>query len=341
MSDTPEPREPEATAPAAMKGIGRRIVLGTVFGALVFAGLSLYGDVSSLYAHLASFAWSSFAFALVLSSSNYALRFLRWQYYLRALAIEVPRTESGLVFLAGFVMSVTPGKLGEVFKSYLLWEARGISIARTAPIVLAERLTDLLALVLLTALGSLVFEQGATIAAIGGTLVLAIIVAVSVRPIGELGLRIAAKLPVLTKLAPKLREAYDALQLLVRPVPLVLATALATMSWGLECLALWLLVHGFTGASITFPAASLAYSASTVAGALAMLPGGLGVTEAGMAGSLQVLGEGIDPSIATGATLLVRLATLWWAVVVGAVALAILRQRSFAAVRAQSGSTPR
>ena len=68
-----------------------------------------------------------------------------------------------------------------------------------------------------------------------------------------------------------------------------------------------------------------------VAGALAMLPGGLGVTEAGMAGSLQVLGHGITPSIATGATLLVRLATLWWAVIVGA--LALISLRSFRALR--------
>jgi uncharacterized membrane protein YbhN (UPF0104 family) len=57
-----------------------------------------------------------------------------------------------------------------------------------------------------------------------------------------------------------------------------------------------------------------------------MLPGGLGITEAGMTGSLQALGTGIDASIATGATLLIRLATLWWAVVVGALALAVLRR---------------
>lgn len=319
-----EPERPTDAPPT--RGLARRVVVGTVLGALVFAALSLYGDVRSLAAHLASFAWPTFALALLLSSSNYALRFLRWQHYLRTLAIEVPIRESALVFLAGFVMSVTPGKLGEVFKSYLLWEARGVSIARTAPIVLAERVTDLLALVILTALGSLVFEEGAAIAAIGGALVGSVVLVVSVRPLGDFVLSLAARLPGVKKVAPRLREAYDALSTIVRPVPLVLATLLATMSWGLECVALWLLVHGFAGASISIEAASLAYSASTVAGAIAMLPGGLGITEAGMTGSLQALGTGIDASIATGATLLIRLATLWWAVVVGALALAVLRR---------------
>lgn len=324
----------EAPKAPPTRGLARRIALGTVLGALVFAGLSLYGDVRALFANLSTFAWSTFALALALSSTNYAIRFLRWQYYLRALEVRVPVVESLLVFLAGFVMSVTPGKLGEVFKSFLLWEARDVSLARTAPIVLAERLTDLLALVALTAIGSLFFDQGALIAALAAGLVFAVIAVVSIRPLAEAALALAAKLPVIGRAAPKLREAWEALAILVRPGPLVMATLLATGSWGLECVALWAIVRGFAGAAIDLGPASLAYAASTIAGALAMLPGGLGVTEAGMAGSLQVLGAGITPPIATGATLLVRLATLWWAVVVGAAALLALRRRSFRALRA-------
>ncbi|UJR80919.1 lysylphosphatidylglycerol synthase transmembrane domain-containing protein [Sandaracinus amylolyticus] len=316
----------EPSNPPPTRGLARRIMLGTVFGAMVFAGLSLYGDVRALVANLSTFAWSTFALALALASANYGIRFVRWQFYLRALDVHVPAGESLLVFLAGFVMSVTPGKLGEVFKSFLLWEARDVSVARTAPIVLAERLTDLLALVALTAIGSLFFDQGAVIAAIGGALVLSVIAVVSIRPLAELALSIAAKLPGLKRIAPRLREAWEALATLVRPAPLVMATLLATFSWGLECIALWAIVGGFEGAHIDLGPASLAYAASTIAGALAMLPGGLGVTEAGMAGSLQVLGVGVTASIATGATLLVRLATLWWAVVVGAIALFVLRR---------------
>jgi glycosyltransferase 2 family protein len=332
----PTPRDALASP---VRGLARRVAIGTVLGALVLAALSLYGDVRALLANLSTFAWSAFAIALLLASTNYGLRFLRWQLYLRALELRVPWVESLLVFLSGFVMSVTPGKLGEVFKSFLLWETRDISVTRTAPIVLAERLTDLLALVLLTALGSLFFEQGAVIAAIGGGLVAAVIATVSIRPLAEATLGLAARVPGLAKLAPRLREAWEALATLVRPLPLVLATALATLSWGLECVALWGIVHGFEGATIGLGPASLAYAASTIAGALAMLPGGLGVTEAGMAGSLQVLGEGVSLSIATGATLLVRLATLWWAVLVGALALVVLRQRS-PALRRVAPSAP-
>ena len=136
------------------QGLVRKVLIGTLLGALVFAGLALYADLPRLRETIAVFEPTAFAIALLLASVNYGLRYARWQYYLRRLGVEVPHGESALVFLSGFVMGVTPGKLGEVFKSLLLYEARGVSIARTAPIVVAERLTDLLALVLLTAAGA-------------------------------------------------------------------------------------------------------------------------------------------------------------------------------------------
>jgi uncharacterized protein (TIRG00374 family) len=306
--------------------------MGTALGVLVFAGLSLYGDAHALYANLTAFAWTAFGLALMLASTNYALRFLRWHLYLGEIEVKVPWKTSLLVFLSGFVMSVTPGKLGEVWKSFLLWETHEISVAKTAPIVIAERVTDLLALVLLTAFGSLFFDEGAWIAAIGAFATFGLIAVVSIRPLGEFALRVAAMIPGIRRIVPRLREAWESLAVLVRPVPLLWATGLATFSWGFECVALWLIVNGFDGSSIELGPASLTYAASTIAGALAMLPGGLGVTEAGMAGSLQLLGEGITPAIATGATLLVRLATLWWAVLVGALALFVLRRTQLAKI---------
>ncbi len=317
-----------SAARRATSGLVRKVLIGTLLGALVFAGLSLYADVSSLRANLRAFDYRVFALALALATGNYALRYLRWQLYLRRIGIEVPHGESALVFLSGFVMSVTPGKLGEVFKSLLLYETRGASIVRTAPVVFAERLTDLIALVILTALGSLSFEQGVPIAAAGGALGTLALLATAWRPMGELLLRIAARVPLVKRIVPRLREAYESLYTMTRPAPLLFATALATVSWGLECVALFVLLRAMPGGGLSWDASLFAYSASTIVGALAMMPGGLGVTEAGMTGLIQTLSGGaIDGAAATAATMLTRLATLWWAVVVGGVALAILRRR--------------
>lgn len=340
MSEGQGDEEREGARPRT-SGFARKMIFATLLGVVVFAGLSLYGDVSELRRNLRAFDWTMLGWAIALASGNYALRFVRWQYYLGRIGVSVPVGESALVFLSGFVMSVTPGKLGEVFKSLLLYESRGTSIAKTAPVVVAERLTDLMALVALTALGALSFEDGVPITIGGVLLVMLVWIALAWRPVAQLALALLERLPVVRRLVPKLREAYDSLHTMIRPGPIAIATLLAIAAWGLEVLSLGAIVWGFPGVSLGWEETTFAYSASTIAGALAMMPGGLGVTEAGMTGLLLALGgPGMTPAIATATTMLVRLATLWWAVLVGFGALALYRRKIKNSNRPTSFSGP-
>lgn len=330
MSDGgPGPTERRETyaVPQPTRGLVRKILLATVLGVLVFAALSLWGDIGALRDNMRAFDWTAMAVALALATGNYVLRFVRWHYYLGVIGERVPLALSGVVFVAGFVMSITPGKIGEVLKSVLLFEARGTSIAKTAPIVVAERLTDLVALVILVAVGSLSFDEGWPIAIGGGAVVAALLAATAFRPLGEALLVLAGRTPGVKRIAPRLREAYESLRTLTRPGPLAVATVLSVLSWGLECVSLYVLVLGFPGVALSMVASVFAYSAPTIVGALAMLPGGLGVTEAGMTGVLLSLGgDAMTPATATAITMLVRLATLWWAVVLGVLALGAFRR---------------
>jgi uncharacterized protein (TIRG00374 family) len=107
---------------------------------------------------------------------------------------------------------------------------------------------------------------------------------------------------------------------------LLIGTAVAVVAWGLECAALHIILLGLGGDLLTWYASTFAYSASTIAGAVAMMPGGLGVTEASMTGLLQALGDDrMTPAVATAATILVRIATLWYAVAIGVAALGLFR----------------
>ena len=110
----------------------RRILTLVVAVAAVIAALTLVGDVREVRDRLGGFAWPTFGAALGLALANYALRFVRWQGYLRTRALEVPVGTSALVFVAGFSMAVTPGKLGELIKSYLLRRLVGTPIAASA-----------------------------------------------------------------------------------------------------------------------------------------------------------------------------------------------------------------
>ncbi len=322
---TEPPARPEPTRPA---GYVRKVMAVTVLGALVLAATSIYGDVRQLAANLRAFDWTMMVIALLLACGNYVLRAVRFDYYLRLIGLRYSMLETHLVFYSGFIMSITPGKLGEVFKSALLYETHRAPIEKTAPLVVAERLTDLLALLLLTSFGALYFPEGVPIAIFGAGVVGLALIACMVPQVGELFLRLAEKLPVIKRVAPKLRAAYETLRSTTKPVPLLLGTVIGLIGWGLEIVAFHLIILGFPGESAPLEASSFIYSGSTIAGALAMMPGGLGVTEAGMTGLLVTLVPSIEPSVASAVTILTRLATLWWAVLVGAISLALHRRLS-------------
>ena len=59
----------------------------------------------------------------------------------------MPFPLSLLVFLGGLAMTITPGKVGELVKCYLLRDRAGVPVAASIPIVLMERVTDLVSVV--------------------------------------------------------------------------------------------------------------------------------------------------------------------------------------------------
>jgi uncharacterized protein (TIRG00374 family) len=231
------------------------------------------------------------------------------------------------VFLAGFALTVTPGKLGEAVKAVLLRASHGIPAARTAPIVIAERVTDLMGLLLLALVGVFSFDVDRRFLVVGAALVVGGVAVVSVDALATRAIGLAGKLPGLRRVAHRLADFHAHTAVLLAPRPLVVATVIATGSWFLECLAFWVVVHGFPGASVGLRAATFIYATMTVAGALSFLPGGLGVTEAGMLALLVRFGVGVGRGTAAAATFVTRVATLWFAVALGLPALILYTRR--------------
>ena len=127
-----------------MSSRGKKLLLVILLSSLVFVGLAGYGDFREVWRHLAEFPPGYLFLALGLAVVNYLLRFLRWAYYLKLLGISVPFSVSSLTFLTGLAMTITPGKVGELVKSYLLRDRAGAPVTASLPVVLMERLTDLI-----------------------------------------------------------------------------------------------------------------------------------------------------------------------------------------------------
>lgn len=323
-----------------MRSLVIRVALGVAAGVAIYVGYAIWRDASQVATAMSQFAPRAALIGLLLAAANYLVRWVRWEYYLRVLGYRVPTGDSVMVFLAGFSLTVTPGKLGEAVKAFLLREAHGIPVARTAPIVVAERVTDLIGCLALACVGAFTFNVPRGFLVACAVLVVVGLAVVSIRPLAHACIAVASRLPGLRRVAHKLHEFYDSTATMLKPAPLVVGVVLSTVSWFCECLAFWFVVKGFPGADVALDAATFIYAAMTIAGAISFLPGGLGVTEGGMLLLLGRLGTGIGSGAAAAATFITRLCTLWFAVALGMGALILFARRRRVDVSAVTAATP-
>lgn len=291
----------------------------------VFFGLVLFGDAPAVVEAVQVVEGWRIVAVFTLVTVSYGVRFVKWEFYLRELDVDIPVKTSLLVFVSGLMMTVTPGKAGEVWKAWFLRDLRDVSIDQTASVVGAERVTDMLALTAFAFLGVLVYEQSS-----------ATVIAVAALFLGGLALfqwraacvhllDAAEAVPVLQSHVDIVRDFYDNTYTLFRPWPLTVSMIFSLVAWGLEGLALWTILGSFvSGSSLLL--ALFVFGLGSVIGAVSLLPGGLGATEASMVGMLVVFEYA--RAVAVSSTLVIRVATLWYGALLGTTVFLLYRTRT-------------
>jgi uncharacterized protein (TIRG00374 family) len=292
---------------------------------LVFlAGLSLAaltGGGHAAWHTLKSVPPSILPALLLLSSANYALRAARWLLFTAALKLDVPPLQNALYYVAGFAMTTTPGKLGEALRLWLMHRAHATPYDRTAALLIADRLSDAVAVTAVVAITAAWFAHYAWMAA-AAILIVGAITAIALRPALLLPLIDAAyhRLRRWPRAFVGIRRAIRALQKLGSPRIFGAALALGTLGWCAEAASFALLLHALH-ATINPLAAAFIFAFGMIVGAISILPGGLGSTEATMVGLLAT--QAVAFPTALVATAIIRLTTLWFAVALGLLALSI------------------
>jgi uncharacterized membrane protein YbhN (UPF0104 family) len=298
---------------------------------LLYLGLASWSDPGQVVAVAGGLSPRAAAAVGALVTFGLGLRAVRWQLYTRVLGLAIPAGPSVFAFVAGFAFTATPGKVGEVVKSFLLKRRFGVPMADTAASLVVERVTDLLAILAL-AMGGLACGglRGRGLALGLATDSAWVLIAGAIALAGALAFLLQARLqravlgtlgrvPGLARLARALPPLLESSQKLLTPLPLVLGLALAVAAWSCEALALHVILDAL-GAEVALAAAFFAFASASLLGVLSMLPGGLGGFEATM---VVLLGRAaVEPSTAVAATLLFRLGTLWLVSLLGLVVLA-------------------
>lgn len=303
-----------------------QILWSLLLALLVYIALVLYGDWRLLSTRLTGFSLASVPVALGLTLVSFGIRLLKWRWYLGLIDAPISFGDSARIFGLGFLMVMTPGKAGEFLRALMVRNVCGTPFSVVAPIVLAERITDGFAMILLASLGLMAIDDAAVRLAAAAALlgIVVIIVAIQVRPLANLALGVARRAPLARRIADKLATFYESSYQILQPKYLLPSVLFGLVSWGIQGLAFYRVALEFglqaeMGAMLTSVSV---FNISTVVGAVVATPGGLGGVESSLAAlSMNLLG--LDRSAAAAAALVIRLATLWFSVAIGLVSLAL------------------
>jgi uncharacterized protein (TIRG00374 family) len=285
---------------------------------------ALWSGYDSTLTAIKSVDFSLWLIILSLSLSNYLLRFLRWEAYLEVLSgFEISRFRHLLIYLAGFALTTTPGKAGETLRSFYL-KTYDLSFSNSLCALFVERLIDLIA-ILLMALMALTYFDDQEIRLIAILSFASVIILLPLihnqslwLMIRSLGARLPERLSVIFTHFIAMRSSSSKL---LRSRLLYSGLALGLLAWLLEGIGFYILLEALN-VECTLILAIGIYAMAVLVGAVSFSAGGLGGTEAAMV--FMLISIGADKPTAVAATLICRIATLWFAVLIGAASMALL-----------------
>ena len=287
--------------------------------AIGYLGMMIWAGHAEVAAAVAMVGFGGLLVALGLSANNLFLRYLRWHRYLHSVHRGLPALRSFSIYLSGFALTASPGKVGELIRSVFL-KKLGVRYADSVAVFFSDRLSDLMAVLVLVAVGLWKYDVGRLALLVVGFVGVTVLILTRAPTFASALVAWSEN-----RSHPRIKQLLLAAPRLIRSVHqcitgynLLLGFALSIMAWASQGMALYYLAT-FMGAHITMTEAIFVHSLSILAGALSLLPGGIGATDLTMAGMLMLYQ--LDAPQAVACAILLRLITLWFAIALGVIAL--------------------
>jgi uncharacterized protein (TIRG00374 family) len=299
-----------------------KVWLIILFAVAIYLIMGIYADFSDLLIAIRHFNWIYFILMIILTTIAYFIRFLKWNFFLKSVDVHLNLKDNLFVFFSGLGMIITPAKVGEIWKGWLIKDINGESLSKTIPVVIIDRVTDLIGLIILSALGILYYKEGSYILLILIVLFIGFFVAIKSKKIS--GKIISILENRAGKYSKDVKSMHKTFEKLMNPKNMTLMSFLSAFAWFFECLALFFVIIGF-GESISVLISTFVFSFASLAGAVSMIPGGLGVAEATFSGLLQYFG--LTSTISVGVAIIIRFGTLWYGAILGFMVYLLFKKR--------------
>ncbi len=299
---------------------GKKFILIIIGAVVIYSIFLIFSDINTVYDKLKNFDTQFLPLILLTIFSSWMVLFIRWHIILRSSNIKIPLKNNILIYLAGFTLSISPIKSGELIKSILLKNQFGIKRTISAPLVLIERFYDIIGTIAIALLG-ITFLGFEYIPVLFVVLILSFLVIFLIYSKSNFKyiLRIFNKITFLKKFSLSLENSQTSIRTSLNKKTAICSSALTILYRFVEAIGIYLVFLSLGINLINYFELAAMYSMSVILGSVSMLPGGLGVTEGSFAGLISFYG--LDFSTALVVAVIVRFFTLWYGVGIGFLAL--------------------
>ncbi|MEL6403916.1 MAG: lysylphosphatidylglycerol synthase transmembrane domain-containing protein [Chloroflexota bacterium] len=354
-----------------MRKYQNQILLGIIGALAIYIGLLLFADsqgrleTDGIIEQIQSFPLWLIVPLIFCQLMVIAFRFLEWHYYLGVIEARhrISVANSLIIFVASFTMVVSPGKAAELLKSVLLKiqttekasdddekGKAGVPVARSAPIVIAERVVDGIAVLLLMTATLIIAGDNLNLGTYAGidyavlsrtlifsstAIILTGLIVIQIKPLAYFFLNLLEKIPVLNRLHQPLTDFYESSREVFALHHVLLMSMVGVGVYISSAAGFVIVLYGF-GLEITgqlILQALFIVGVSSAIGALSFVPNGAGVTEISNTGMLLALVAPIQPMVtlplAAAAALIQGFFHKWFRVLAGLLVAFLFRNRLF------------
>ena len=296
-----------------------RIILVLVAVIGIYAIFLFISDFSIISEKISNFKINYLPLILFFVSASWTPLFIKWHFLLKNCEIHVPLKKSILVFLSGPAFEITPGQIGALVKSQILKTSSNIPRTKTVPIIVVEKVYDLIGAVLASIIGIVILGMEPHLIVIAILVLVTIFFFVYYRPASEIFFKQITKRKFFSKYVENISDFYEIVHKSTNVKVATICILLALTYWFMVSAAAYYTLMAFDINILDYLKVLAIYATSTLLGAISFIPAGIGITEGSITGLFTL--NGIDVSTALILSVMIRVLTLWYTVGVGFVAL--------------------
>ena len=295
-------------------------VIGLAASLGVFLLVALFGGFSNVVHTIESANMFYYFLAFVCVFLGYLARYGKWGYYMHMLGIKVKQTKSFLIYMSVYSMDITPGRIGRIIAAYTLKKITKIKFMSIVPIVTMDLFTDFFGFAILAFFTAILVGKY-LIYVLAFDIILVIPFIIIINPwVFNYIKSLKKKGYLLKKLEKHGSNYYMSQNKLNKPAIYIGSLAFTVPADILNSLGLYfsLLAVGVKPKVII---SLFIFATSQIFGMVSSVPGGIGVADATLIAFLKTM-LGLSSTVSSAVTIMTRVATLWFGVVLGFAALA-------------------